>query len=219
MGKNTNKKTKKVKISELIKFCWDVFFTDTNKVLQEKLSIEEWFERELKNNNPMYLYVGEFCVSLQNDAMIKNFIEAIKRGKRITIICWDMILGDVYGKNAVFEYIKTQKPVNVNLRFLKISDKEHFSIFHFYINGRNILLELPHLPSEGTLNNKITIIKNSVIWFYRLKPMFNELLEKADTSIKDIVVKTTKEFIQEENENEFLKKLITDVLKNKTYIQ
>lgn len=151
-----------------------MFFKETSVV---KTDIEEWMLNQLNNDTHLKIIAGELGGLGNNDKIIIPLFNAVKRGKKITIVCGPYLLKDKNaGVNKLAAMCLKESKHCKNLQ-IKIVPKFNYSPkFHFMINGDDVMIEKPHLPSQS-LGAKLQVhsIKNSVIWKNRLNVIFSEL--------------------------------------------
>jgi len=185
------------------KFAFIFIFSNPEKTRIENLNLKDWLMTQLKNDSKMIIVAGELGLAINSPEVVDEIEEAVtKRNKKIKIFCGPKI-STKNGENKLYDYLLTNTPKNIEVKGASI---ENMPLFHYIVNGRNVLIERPHLPSEA-LNDDLQIctISNSVIWHYRLSTYFTKLFANSTLTIKNLNKANIPELISFENSHEFAK--------------
>ena len=198
-----NQKTifKHVSLKDTLKFFYFFIFSNPSKIKFENIQVNKWLIEQLQNKSEMILVAGELAIAIEKPEVVKEFIEAATlRKKKIDIFCGPKIYAKE-GKNELYSFLLKNK--SKNLKSFG-ADVENMPLFHFVVNGRNVCIEKPHLPSKALSSNLETcIISNSILWYNRLRIYFNNLKGKSKVKIEDLALADMEELKRYENSDEF----------------
>jgi hypothetical protein len=189
-------------ISEKLIFFWNILKVKPEKLVREKYTVDDWLIKELLDDNEMSLLAGELGLGIDNPSLVNAFKDAINRGKVIKVICGQRILTNTEHENNLYTFLKSIQADNLSFHSIDI---EHAPLFHFCLNGHNVMIEKPHLPSEALDSKiKIYIISNSILWYYKLRIVFRNLSSFSKKVTSDLLLNNRKEMLEYEKNISFL---------------
>lgn len=188
-----------------VKFLLSLYYGSLiDKTSSGQYSLERWLIRELKDNKKMILFESTLGYIGNDSNLVKLIFEALNRGKKITVLCGPLLLKKEFKNNnlLVLEYLKRKE----RYKFFKIYFSEELSLidhFGFIINGKNVLLKKPILPSESDKGSKGGFINNSIIWRARLNTISKWLIKNSilleEKKFLDKFIRSKEQFIEIEN--------------------
>jgi hypothetical protein len=186
---------------DMLNYAFDFLTHSIRKV--KRISLEdkaEWFIQQLKDKREMFIVEGALGFGINNPKLIYAFSEAVNSNKEISIICGSKILTNSHGQNDLFNYLLSNDKPNLKTYGVSIKD---IPSFHYIHNGRNVLIEQPHLPTD--ILSPDFIVENSILWHNRLKIDFKNLLKKELVSISQLEELTFEQMRGYENSEDFKK--------------
>jgi len=196
-------KEKRPNLLEEIKYVWYCIRTDpfVDKVKPIPYS-DKWLMKQFLDDQEMIVIDSELGEGIKDNKYVKAFMDAVNRGKKIDVICGPKILVDESKQNKLFDYLfwKSYKLPNLNMWGIPVS---HIPLKHFIANGRNILVESLHYPSEIS-GNKYAV-ENSLLWNYESQKLFEQLRTVGTIPVENLERLTLEQMKDWEKSPEFSK--------------
>ena len=195
-----------IKLIDRFKLLFEFIFFKPTEIKFTENTLIAWLVREFDNDDLLEIVFGELACSYKIQNITEKFDQAIKNNKKMEVICGPAVYEKSKSEpNTLFRLLLDySRKGKVKLYF---ADSGNLPTFHFARCGDSVLIETPHLPSEGLEEEKIQIvtIENSFFWKNRTKYIFRYLKENcrdlAENS--DAKVYNLEELEQYEKSTEF----------------